>query len=104
MEWSESISEAINYIESHITEELTIADIAKQAIISPYYFQKGFSMLCGFTVGEYIKRRRLTLAGSEIVSTDRKIIDIALEYGYVLQKHFFVFMVLPLLPYAKERQ
>lgn len=82
MEWSESISEAINYIESHITEELTIADIAKQAIISPYYFQKGFSMLCGFTVGEYIKRRRLTLAGSEIVSTDRKIIDIALEYGY----------------------
>lgn len=45
MEWSESISEAINYIESHITEELTIADIAKQAIISPYYFQKGFRFL-----------------------------------------------------------
>ena len=44
MEWSESISEAINYIESHITEELTIADIAKQAIISPYYFQKGLSL------------------------------------------------------------
>ena len=102
MEWSESISEAINYIESHITEELTIADIAKQAIISPYYFQKGFSMLCGFTVGEYIKRRRLTLAGSEIVSTDRKIIDMIRRI--VLQKHFFVFMVLLLLPYAKERQ
>ena len=82
MEWSESISKAINYIESHITEELTIADIAKHAIISPYYFQKGFSMLCGFTVGEYIKKRRLTLAGSELISTDRKIIDIALRYGY----------------------
>lgn len=82
MEWSESISRAIHYIESHIKEELTIADIAKQATISPYYFQKGFSMLCGFTVGEYIKKRRLTLAGSELVSTDKKIIDIALEYGY----------------------
>lgn len=82
MEWSESISRAIDYIESHIKEELTVADIAKQAIISPYYFQKGFSMLCGFTVGEYIKKRRLTLAGSELISTDRKIIDIALEYGY----------------------
>ncbi len=82
MEWSESICKAIDYIESHITEELTIADIAKQAVISPYYFQKGFSMLCGFTVGEYIKKRRLTLAGSELVSTDRKIIDIALSYGY----------------------
>ena len=108
MEWSESISEAINYIESHITEELTIADIAKQAIISPYYFQKGFSMLCGFTVGEYIKRRRLTLAGSEIVSTDRKIIDIALEYGYdspdSFTKAFLRFHGATLLPYAKERQ
>ena len=82
MEWSESISRAINYIENHITEELTITDIAKQAMISPYYFQKGFSMLCGFTVGEYIKKRRLTFAGSELVSTNRKIIDIALEYGY----------------------
>lgn len=55
MEWSESISRAIHYIEIHIKEELTIADIAKQATISSYYFQKGFSMLCGFTVGEYIK-------------------------------------------------
>ncbi len=82
MEWSESISRAIDYIESHIKEELTIADIARQALVSPYYFQKGFSMLCGFTVGEYIKKRRLTLAGSELVSTDRKIIDIALAYGY----------------------
>lgn len=82
MEWSESISKAINYIESHITEELTIADIAEQAIISPYYFQKGFSMLCGLTVGEYVKKRRLTLAGCELISTDKKIIDIALEYGY----------------------
>ena len=57
MEWSERISKAINYMESHITEELTIADIAEHAVISPYYFQKGFSMLCGFTVGEYIKKR-----------------------------------------------
>ncbi len=82
MEWSESIGRAIDYIESHITEELTIEGIAKHAIISPYYFQRGFSMLCGFTVGEYVKKRRLTLAGSELVSSDRKIIDIALKYGY----------------------
>lgn len=82
MEWGNSISQAIRYIESHIKDELTIEDIAKQALISPYYFQKGFSMLCGFTVGEYIKKRRLTLAGSELVSTDKKIIDIAFDYGY----------------------
>lgn len=82
MEWSESISKAIDYIESNITGELTITDIAKHVNISPYYFQKGFFMICGLTVGEYIKKRRLTLAGNKLVSTDEKIIDIALKYGY----------------------
>lgn len=82
MEWTESISNAISYIEANIAEDLTIEDIADQAMISPFYFQKGFAMLCGLTVGEYVKKRRLTLAGSELVSTDRKIIDIALKYGY----------------------
>ncbi|WP_343250867.1 AraC family transcriptional regulator [Diplocloster hominis] len=82
MNWTECISEAIRYIEANITEKITIGDIAKQAMISPFYFQKGFAMLCGFTVGEYIKKRRLTLAGSELVSTDSKIIDLALKYGY----------------------
>jgi len=82
VEWTECISKAIGYIEENITEELTIEGIAKQAMVSPFYFQKGFAMLCGFTVGEYIRCRRLALAGSELVSTDKKIIDIALDYDY----------------------
>lgn len=82
MEWTECISKAISYIEENITEELTIEEIAKQAMVSPFYFQKGFAMLCGFTVGDYIKKRRLALAGSELISTDMRIIDIAFKYGY----------------------
>ncbi len=82
MGWIDGISEAINYIEDNITEELTIENIAKQAFISPFYFQKGFAMLCGYTVGDYIRLRRLTLAGREIITTDEKIIDLALKYGY----------------------
>lgn len=82
MEWIDGISEAIDYIEEHIAEELTMEDIAKKAFVSPFYFQKGFAMLCGFTVGEYVRQRRLTLAGSELASSDEKIIDIALKYGY----------------------
>ncbi|MDD7794388.1 AraC family transcriptional regulator [Clostridium sp. 'White wine YQ'] len=82
MEWIEGIGEAIGYIEENIIEEITIKDIAEKIFMSPFYFQKGFAMLCGFTVGEYIRQRRLTLAGSELVSTDKKIIDIALKYGY----------------------
>lgn len=82
MEWVESIGKAIRYIEDNITEELTIDQIANSALLSPFYFQKGFSMLCGFTVGEYIRQRRLSLAGSELVSTDERVIDIAIKYGY----------------------
>lgn len=82
MGWTEGIGNAVSYIESNITEELTIEEIAKQAFVSPFYFQKGFAMLCGFTVGEYIRYRRLSLAGSELLATDKKIIDIALQYGY----------------------
>ncbi|PYG87367.1 AraC family transcriptional regulator [Ruminiclostridium sufflavum DSM 19573] len=82
MGWIEGIGEAVTYIEENINKGMAIEDIAKKALISPFYFQKGFAMLCGCTVGEYIRQRRLTLAGSELVSTDKKIIDIALKYGY----------------------
>ena len=82
MDWIEGIGRAVDYIEANITEDLSIADIAAQAYASPYYFQKGFAMLCGFTVGEYIRQRRLALAGGEIVSSDQRIIDIAQKYGY----------------------
>ena len=82
MGWIEGIGDAIAYIEENLAQELTVEDIAKQAYVSTFYFQKGFAMLCGFTVGEYIRQRRLSLAGSEIISSDGKIIDIALKYGY----------------------
>lgn len=82
MDWVASIHQAIQYIEQHLREELTIQDIARQAALSPFYFQKGFAMLCGMTVGDYIRQRRLSVAGLEVLTTDRKIIDIALEAGY----------------------
>ncbi len=82
MDWIKSINTAINYIESNITEEMNINEIASKAYISPFYFQKGFMMLCGYSVSDYIKYRRLSLAGSEVISSDAKIIDIAIKYGY----------------------
>ena len=82
MEWMKSISQAIEYIENHITEKMTVEDIAKKVNISPFYFQRGFRFLCGFTVMEYIRNRRLALAGNELAAGETKVIDIALKYGY----------------------
>ncbi len=80
--WAEGIQNAIEYIEDHLTEDLEIADIAAKAYVSPFHFQRIFSVLCGFTVGEYIRCRRLTLAAQELSGDCAKVIDIAVKYGY----------------------
>jgi AraC family transcriptional regulator len=82
IEWIEGIQNAIEYMEDHLTEELDIRDIAEKAYISPFYFQRTFGVLCGFSVGEYIRNRRLSMAAEELSSTDAKIIDVAHKYGY----------------------
>lgn len=82
MEWIRAISEALGYIEEHIADELTADMVAKRVGLSPFYFQKGFAMVCGITLGEYVRSRRLALAGSDIAAGNEKIIDIALKYGY----------------------
>ena len=82
MDWIMSLQRAIDYIEEHITEELDYSAIARIACSSSYHFQKVFGLLCGRTLGQYIRERRLTLAGSELSSSDLKVIDAALKYGY----------------------
>lgn len=82
MDWIRSFQRSIDYIEDNIEKPLEIGEIARQMNISEFYYQKIFSILCGFTVGEYIRNRRLALAGGELLKTDMKIIDIALKYGY----------------------
>jgi AraC family transcriptional regulator len=82
MAWIEALQKAIDYMEEHLLEEITVEEIAKQASSSPFHFQRTFAILTDISVGEYIRRRRLTLAAGELCSSDAKIIDLALKYGY----------------------
>ena len=82
MDWITGIQNAIDCIEEHITEELDYAQIARKSFSSPFHFQRVFSILCGYTLGEYIRSRRLTLAGLELANTREKVIDVAYKYGY----------------------
>jgi len=82
MEWMAIIGNSIQYIEDHITEDIKVENVADHVGVSAFYFQKGFAMLCGFTVSEYIRNRRLALAGNDLLVTDEKIIEIAMKYGY----------------------
>ena len=78
MEWMAIIGDSVQYIEDHITEDISTENIAKSVGVSPFYFQKGFAMLCGFSVAEYIRNRRLALAANDLLITDDKVIDIAM--------------------------
>lgn len=89
MGWVESIQKAIDYIEANlIISNLTTYDIAKVANSSVFHFQRMFSILTDHTVSDYIRRRRLTLAAQDLISTDEKIIDLALKYGYETPEAF----------------
>lgn len=82
MNWITGMQRAIDYVEAHITEDIDYAEAARQSYSSSYHFQRVFSLLCGMTLGEYIRRRRLTLAGAELSAGETKVIDAALRYGY----------------------
>ena len=82
MDWITGIQHAINHIEDNLTGELDYEVIAGKSFSSSSHFQRIFSILCGYTLGEYIRNRRLTLAGAELASSEVKVIDVALKYGY----------------------
>lgn len=82
MDWVKGLQRTIDYMETHITEPTDYELIAREMNVSAFYFQRIFTMICGFTPGEYIRNRRLALAGSELLNTDTRVIDVALKYGY----------------------
>lgn len=82
MNWFESMMNSIDYIEDHLTENISISDIAKVANASPFYYQRMFMLMTDLSVQTYIRNRRLTLAAMELMQKKTKIIDIAIKYGY----------------------
>ena len=63
MDWIIGLQKAIDYIENNLTDTIDYEKVAAQSYSSSYHFQRVFSILCGFTIGEYIRNRRLSLAG-----------------------------------------
>lgn len=82
MNWVKSLQTAIDYMEENLLEDLPIENIARQANFSVFHFQRTFAILTDMSVGEYLRRRRLTLAAYELTKSNMKIIELALKYGY----------------------
>lgn len=82
MNWIQGVQKAIDYVEENITSDIDFDKAAQCAYSSSFHFQRVFGILCGFSLGDYIRMRRLSLAGEELSKGNAKIIDIALKYGY----------------------
>lgn len=79
----ELLSDALNYIEQHLTEELNTEDIANYCFCSKSTIDKLFREINRISIHDYVIRRRLSLAAKKIATNpDKRIIDIAMEYGY----------------------
>lgn len=81
MNYRKEIEKCIEFIEDHIKEDITIEEIANQSGYSLYHFSRVFSLCKGISVMEYMRGRRLALATTELLN-NRKIIDIAFDYGF----------------------
>ncbi|MBR3311174.1 MAG: AraC family transcriptional regulator [Solobacterium sp.] len=88
MEWLISIRRAIDYMEEHLTDSISVQDVAREVYMSPFFLQKGFSMMTGCGIGEYIRNRKLYQAALDLLETDDKVIDISLRYGYETPESF----------------
>lgn len=73
---------ALNYIEENLLEELTPSMIAAHFFVSTSTISSLFKVVCGMTIMEYIRNRRLTLAAEELSSSNTPIINLACKYGY----------------------
>lgn len=88
MTWVKSLQAAIDYMEDHLLDDLSMESIAQQANFSAFHFQSTFAILTDISVGEYLRRRRLTLAAHELMRLNTKVIDLAYKYGYETPEAF----------------
>jgi AraC-like DNA-binding protein len=86
--WIDDVQKAINYIEENLLENISAEDVSDNIPSSGDYFQKVFSAITGFSISEYIRNRRLSLAGRELAGGKLKITDVALKYQYETAESF----------------
>ena len=79
---AEKLNLVIEYIENHLTDGIIPDEIEKIACCSYYDVGRMFSLIADINISDYIRKRRLTLAGAELKRGNVKVIDVALKYGY----------------------
>ncbi|WP_327286245.1 MULTISPECIES: AraC family transcriptional regulator [unclassified Streptomyces] len=78
----ERLNQAMEHIERHLDQAIDVEELARIAATSEYHLRRMFSTLAGIPLSEYVRRRRLTLAGAEVLAGRETLLDIAVRHGY----------------------
>ncbi|CAM5696107.1 hypothetical protein SALBM135S_01941 [Streptomyces alboniger] len=78
----ERLNETMEQIELRLDQRIEAAELARTAATSEYHLRRMFSALAGMPLSEYIRRRRLTVAGAEVLARRESLLEIAVRYGY----------------------
>ncbi|MDH6595909.1 helix-turn-helix domain-containing protein [Bacillus aerius] len=87
-EHEKTIQETLNYIEQHLKDDLTLQTLAKHTGYSRFHFHRIFKKVIKKSVVDYIRERRMTQAAKDLIHTDQRAIDIALQYRFGSQESF----------------
>ncbi|WP_328946769.1 AraC family transcriptional regulator [Streptomyces sp. NBC_00250] len=78
----ERLNQALDHLEACLDREIDMAEVARIAAVSEYHFRRLFSALAGMPLPVYVRRRRMTLAGAEVLAGELTLLDVAVRYGY----------------------
>ena len=76
------LNEITEYIDNHLEEEIEYNELAKILGVNVYTLHRLFTMVAGISLSEYIRKRRLSMAGYDLYEGNSRIIDIAIKYQY----------------------
>ncbi|MGD6958789.1 AraC family transcriptional regulator [Rossellomorea aquimaris] len=82
------MNDCIQYIEDNLDGAVEMEELSRLSLSSKFHFQRLFSLVTGYTVADYVRKRRLTLAAQELINQNAKVIDVAFKYGYETPESF----------------
>lgn len=88
MDCCDRLQKVVDYVESHLKEEIDTNNIIKQSYYSTTHFYRLFGAMVGVSLNDYIRKRRLANAVIELCTNKNRLIDIAFEYGFHSQEVF----------------
>ena len=78
MDWITGLNKTMDYIEAHLSGEIDYEQLARLACCSSYHYQRMFAYMAGVSLGEYIRRRRMSVAAADLQGGE-KVLEVALK-------------------------